>query len=217
MSEHRIELLSHGVFASGVIRNPSPATLYEDAVRFDEGLVASGGAIIAKSGAKTGRCPKDKRIVETPESSGDIWWGPVNIRLLPRSFRICRKRAQDYLARAPRLYVIDGFAGWDSQYRLKVRVVCSRPYHALFMHNMLIRPTIRELNDFGEPDYTIYNAGSFPADPEVEGITSETSVALDFESRELVILGTQYEEGRLHYYALSNAQARRAIDALLGE
>jgi transcriptional regulator of heat shock response len=51
-----------------------------------------------------------------------------------------------------------------------------------------IRPTIRELNDFGEPDYTIYNAGSFPADPEVEGITSETSVALDFESRALVIL-----------------------------
>ena len=29
------------------------------------------------------------------------------------------------------------------------RGVCARPYHALFMHNMLIRPTEEELRDFG--------------------------------------------------------------------
>ena len=192
MAEHRIELLEHGVFATGVVRNPAPAVLYEDAVKFDAGAIASSGAIIAKSGAKTGRCPKDKRLVATPAVEGDVWWGPVNIRLSPQSFRMCKKRAVDYLAREPRLYIIDGFAGWDPQHRIKVRIICSRPYHALFMGNMLIRPTTRELNDFGTPDYTIYNAGSFPADPEVEGISSETSVALNFESREMVILGTQY-------------------------
>ena len=192
MSEHRIELLSHGVFATGVLRNPAPASLYEDAIRLDDCYVASSGAIIAKSGPKTGRSPKDKRIVESPASQGDVWWGSVNMPLSPRSFRICRKRAQDYLTRAPRIYVVDGFAGWDPQHRLKIRVVCSRPYHALFMHNMLIRPTSRELAGFGEPDYTIYNAGSFPADPEVDGISSATCVALDLDSHELVILGTEY-------------------------
>ena len=45
------------------------------------------------------------------------------------------------------------------QARLKVHVVCARPYHALFMHNMLIRPTDAELETFGEPDMVIYNAG----------------------------------------------------------
>jgi len=192
MAEHRIELLEHGVFASGVIRNPSPAALYEDAVRFDEGMITASGAINAKSGAKTGRSPRDKRIVESEAETKDVWWGPVNIPLSAHSFRINRKRAVDYLARAQRIYVIDGFAGWDPAHRLKFRVVCSRPYHALFMHNMLIRPTARELAEFGSPDYTIYNAGSFPADPEVDGLTSDTSVALNFDSRELVILGTQY-------------------------
>lgn len=39
------------------------------------------------------------------------------------------------------LYVVDGYAGWSEEYRLKCRIVCSRPYHALFMKNMLIRPT----------------------------------------------------------------------------
>jgi phosphoenolpyruvate carboxykinase (ATP) len=192
MADHRIELLEHGVFATGVFRNLPPAALYEDAVRHDEGQLAASGAIVALSGPKTGRCPKDKRIVQSPESQSDVWWGPVNIPLSDRAFRICRKRAQDYLARCPRIYVIDGYAGWDPAYRLKVRVVCSRPYHALFMQNMLLRPPAHELPEFGQPDYTIYNAGAFPADPEVEGITSEVSVALDFASRELVILGTQY-------------------------
>ncbi len=49
------------------------------------------------------------------------------------------------------------------QCRYKIRVVCGRPYHALFMHNMLIRPTEEELASFGKPDFTIYNAGGFPA------------------------------------------------------
>jgi phosphoenolpyruvate carboxykinase (ATP) len=39
------------------------------------------------------------------------------------------------------LYVVDGYASWDKEYRTKIRVVCTRAYHALFMHNMLIRPT----------------------------------------------------------------------------
>lgn len=45
------------------------------------------------------------------------------------------------------------------QARLKVRVVCSRAYHALFMRNMMIRPSDEELQDYGEPDFYIYNAG----------------------------------------------------------
>jgi len=192
MSEHRIELLTHGIFASGVVRNPVPAILYEDAIRTADGELATGGAIIARSGAKTGRSPKDKRLAKGENSKLDVWWGSVNIPLSERSFRICRQRATDYLARCPKLYVIDGFAGWDPQYRVKVRVVCSRPYHALFMRNMLIRPKAGELADFEQPDYTIYNAGAFPADPEVEGLTSQTCVALSFDSRELVILGTDY-------------------------
>jgi phosphoenolpyruvate carboxykinase (ATP) len=60
------------------------------------------------------------------------------------------------------------------------------------MHNMLIRPTEAELKDFGEPDYTIYNAGCFPANRATEGMTSATSVSLNFASGEVVVLGTEY-------------------------
>ena len=192
MPSHRIDLLEYGIFARGVLRNPSRAILYEDAVRHDEGVITSAGAIVARSHAKTGRSPKDKRLVDEPGSTNDIWWGPVNIQLSPQSFRINRKRAIDYLSTCPRIYVIDGFAGWDPQHRIKVRVICSRPYHALFMQNMLMRPSEEELAAFGQPDYVIFNAGAFPADEEVPGINSETSVGLNFASGEFVILGTEY-------------------------
>lgn len=56
---------------------------------------------------------------------------------------------------------------------------------------MLIRPSKEELDHF-HPDYTIYNAGTFPANRYTAGMTSATSVAINFSAREMVILGTEY-------------------------
>jgi phosphoenolpyruvate carboxykinase (ATP) len=147
---------------------------------------------VAYSGAKTGRSPKDKHVVRSPESEKDIWWGPVNIPIDHRSFEINRRRAKDFLNTRNRLYCLDGYAGWDPEHRAKIRVICARPYHALFMANMLIRPPKKELAHFGKPDYVIYNAGQFPANPHTAGVTSRTSIDLCFEDREMVILGTEY-------------------------
>jgi len=186
-------LEAYGITVQTVIRNAVPAQLYEEALLYDEGAaIASSGALMLRSGKKTGRSPGDKRVVCLPETENDIWWGDVNIRLEERAYRINHERAIDYLNTQPRLYVMDGYAGWAPEHRLKVRIVCSRPYHALFMNNMLIRPTEEELKDFGEPDFIVYNAGAFPANRLTSGMTSSTSVDVCFERKEMVILGTMY-------------------------
>ncbi|MBX6315739.1 MAG: phosphoenolpyruvate carboxykinase (ATP), partial [Isosphaeraceae bacterium] len=186
-------LADHGITVEKVLRNPDPSRLYEEAIRYDpRACIAGSGALVAYSGAKTGRSPKDKRIVRHPQSEQEIWWGPVNVPLEHHSFAINRERAQDWLNTREQLYCIDAFAGWDPKYRIKVRVICARPYHALFMHIMLIRPSRQELAAFGQPDYVIYNAGQFPANRLTPGMTSKTSIDLSFEDRELVILGTEY-------------------------
>ena len=187
-----INLIDYEIRADSVYRNIAPAELYEHAVLRDESMITSSGAIATHSGEKTGRSPRDKRIVEHSESRDDIWWGSVNMRISPESFRINRRRAIDYLNGCNHIYVLDGYAGWDLTYRLKVRVICSRPYHALFMHNMLIRPSRDELAMFDKPDFVIFNAGSVPADSSLEDVASNTNVSLNFESGEVVILGTQY-------------------------
>ncbi|HMP78942.1 MAG TPA: phosphoenolpyruvate carboxykinase (ATP), partial [Pirellulaceae bacterium] len=122
----------------------------------------------------------------------DVWWGDVNIPFSETSFDLLRNQAVEVLDRAERLYVVDGFAGWAPEHRLKIRIVCTRAYHALFMHNMLIRPTISELVSFGRPDFVVFNAGVAPADRSIPGVSSDTCVALNFDSGEFVIFGTQY-------------------------
>lgn len=190
-----MEYLSHetGVDKSRFRRNSSTASLYEEALRYENGtIITSTGALSCISGHKTGRSPKDKRVVKNPESSKDIWWGPVNIPMEQHIFDVNRERAVDFLRICKRVYVFDGYAGWDRKHRKKIRVISARAYHCLFMQNMLIRPTEEELGDFGEVDFTILNAGEFPANRFTSGMTSATSVCLDFEQKEMVILGTLY-------------------------
>ncbi len=188
------DLSGHGISVSDVRRNPPPAVMYEDALGGidPETQIAANGALVAYSGDKTGRSPKDKHVVRGAETEGDVWWGPVNFPLEHDSFVQNRTLAREYLNDREVLYCIDGFAGWDPARRLKVRVICARPYHALFMHNMLIRPTPQELAEFGEPDFVIYNAGRQPADDSVVGVTSNCSIDLSFEDGEIVILGSEY-------------------------
>ena len=81
-----------------VLRNASPATLYEEALTNETGSgITSTGALAVISGAKTGRSPDDKRIVNHPDSTENIWWGDVNIKLDEHTFLVNRDRAVDYL------------------------------------------------------------------------------------------------------------------------
>src|SRR5690349_21962257 len=177
-------LKEHGLRVTEVHRNLPPSALYEHAIRYEkDASIAENGALVAYSGVKTGRSPKDKRVVKHPSSEKDVWWGPVNVPCDEHTFQINRQRALDYLNTCPRLYCFDGFAGWDPKYRLKVRVICSRPYHALFMHTMLIRPTRDELATFGAPDFVIYNAGAFPANRQTSGKSEERRVGKECRLR----------------------------------
>merc|ERR1719393_1232011 len=113
----------------------SPAgVLYDQALRYEKGsMIVSSGALAVQSGKKTGRSPLDKRVVEEESSVDDIWWGKVNVKLDYKSFLTNRERAVDYLNTRTRIYVVDGWGGWEPAYRVPVRVITSRAYHALFM------------------------------------------------------------------------------------
>lgn len=191
--DNTFDLGMHGIRVKRVHRNRSVPELYELGVLSEpDTAVTAEGALAARSAEKTGRSPNDKRIVDEPSSSADVWWGSVNIKASQHVWDVNKKRALDYLNTKEELYVVDGYANWDPKYRVRVRVICARAYHALFMHNMLIRPTEAEARTFGEPDFVIYNAGQFPANTFTECITSETSVQVNFGRNEMIILGTQY-------------------------
>lgn len=178
-----------------VLYNLSPGELYEQAIKYEKGsFITATGALATLSGAKTGRSPRDKRIVKDEAAAQELWWGKgsPNIEMDEHTFLTNRERAVDYLNSLDKVFVNDQFLNWDPENRIKVRIISARAYHSLFMHNMCIRPTEEELESFGTPDFTIYNAGKFPCNRYTHYMTSSTSVDINLGRREMVILGTQY-------------------------
>ncbi len=94
-----------------IVRNAAAPVYYEAALQNEKGSsLTSTGALAVRSGAKTGRSPKDKRVVAEPTSEANVWWGPVNIKMSESSFMVNRERAIDYLNTRDRLFVVDACA-----------------------------------------------------------------------------------------------------------
>jgi ATP-dependent phosphoenolpyruvate carboxykinase len=82
-----LDISQYGITGPVILSNLSAAALYEEAIRYDRGTcISSAGALIAYSGSKTGRSPKDKRIVKQKLSEDEIlipensWKDPVEYR-----------------------------------------------------------------------------------------------------------------------------------------
>ena len=90
------------------------------------------------------------------------------------------------------VYIFDGFAGADKKYTRKFRVVNELASQNLFIHQLLIRPSLEELESFGSADFTIIVAPGYKCDPERFGINSEAAIMIDYEAHEAIIAGSQY-------------------------
>ena len=77
--------------------NLTTADLAERAVIRGEGKFASNGAIVVETGARTGRSPKDRFIVDEPSTSESIDWGNVNLPITPEVFEHLWDRVQVHL------------------------------------------------------------------------------------------------------------------------
>ena len=64
-------------------------------------------------------------------------------------------------------------------------------FQNLFIHQLLIRPEQDELDEF-VPNYTVYAVPGFKCDPEVDGVNSEAAIIINYETKEVLIAGSQY-------------------------
>ncbi len=175
--------------AAKVYFNPSVDEIVEHALSGEKAVLASNGALVCKSGKYTGRTPKDKHTVREPSSEANIWWENNNA-MDQQTFEHIRSKIQNY-AVGKELYVIDTYGGADPKHRLKVRFIVERPYHALFIKQLLIRPTAEELKDF-TPDWTVVDMGKLKMDPAADGTKGDAVVAIHMAEKQVLIAGTEY-------------------------
>ena len=176
-----------------VHRNLSVEELIKETVANGEGIIGSRGATIVDTGKYTGRSPKDKYIVNEPSSTENIWWGEVNQKLDETIFdELYNKIINYYNTDESKTYLFDGFAGFDPNHSINVRILAKRAWQAHFVNNMFIRPKVEELEGFN-PDFTIINASSvFNEDFKKHGMNSETFIIFHMEKRIAIIGGTEY-------------------------
>src|SRR5487761_1313319 len=170
-------------------RNLSPAALYEHAIKRDEAVIVSPGALTAETGHHTGRSPKDKFFVKEPTSQEAIWW-VANQPIAPDKFDGLLRRVDEYCD-SHEVFTQDVFACADARYRLRVRVVSEYAWHSLFARNLFIRPNADELLNF-EPDLAVISVPSVKADPKRDGTKSETFILVNLARRIVIIGGTEY-------------------------
>ena len=185
-------LAEQGIETSGTEHwNLSTAGLYEQAICRGEARLAEHGPIVAATGKHTGRSPNDRFLVREPESAEDIWWGKVNVAFEPARFETLRQDIFDYL-RDKDLFVFNGYAGADSNYRLNVRVVSELAWHNLFARNMFVRESDGSRLEAFEPQFTVVGAPGFKADPARHGTNSPTAIVVNFAERLVLIGGSEY-------------------------
>jgi phosphoenolpyruvate carboxykinase (ATP) len=190
--QHAAEALAGtGVYASRPVHsNQAAPALVAEALRRNEGRLSVDGAFMVETGVHTGRSVQDKFVVDEPSVSADIWWGKVNQRMEVERFNTIMHRVQAYL-QGQELFTQDLYAGADPAHRVRVRLVTTQAWNALFARNMFIRPAASELAGF-VPDYVILHAPMFHTDPAIDGVRSSTTIALSFEQKMIVIAGSEY-------------------------
>jgi phosphoenolpyruvate carboxykinase (ATP) len=188
-SHHRLE--NHGIRNPGLVAwNLGSAALIEEVLRRREGKLAENGAVVVRTGQRTGRSPKDKFIVKNEPSSRHIDWGDVNRSIAPEAFDRLYRHMTGYLQGAD-LYVQDCYAGAQPEHRMPIRVITEYAWHSLFARAMFIKADRETLADH-VPEFTVINAPKFHANPEDDHTDSEAFVIVNFERRLVIIGGTSY-------------------------
>lgn len=173
-----------------IYRNLPVPVLVEHALMRGEGRLATNGALCVETGKYTGRSPKDKFIVEESSSWVNIDWNKLNVPISEDKFQQLYRRVLSYI-QGRDLYIFDGYVGADPRYQFGVRVINEFAWQNLFVHQLFLRPTAAELEDY-KADFTVISLPGLQADPEVDGIHSEAFIILHLGRRLVLVGGTHY-------------------------
>ena len=172
--------------AQSVTWDADTPSLVTEALQRGEGELTADGALAVTTGVFTGRSVKDKFIVADELTADKVWWensaamNPAHFSALLEDMLLAlgdRKLHRQHLK-----------AGADLKHELRVTVFTETAWHALFIRNLLIRPSRPEPG----ADVTILHLPSFKADPARHGTRTETVIALDMSRKLVLIGGTAY-------------------------
>ncbi len=188
MAQHQKEVLSmQGSFQV----NLSIDELVNAALARNEGELASNGALVAKTGVRTGRSPKDRFIVRDAVTETTVDWNAINQALAPDVFDALWRKAEDYLNGLDTHFVSYLKVGQHENLGLSVKVVTELAWHNLFANVLFIRPKTRTSTDDAK-QWTVLSVPGLKLAGAADGVNSDAAVVLNFTEKRVLICGTYY-------------------------
>jgi phosphoenolpyruvate carboxykinase (ATP) len=188
-TQHALESL--GLVNLGDVHwNLSMPRLVEEAIARGEAQLASNGGLVAYTGARTGRSPKDRFVVRDAVTEEVVDWGAVNQAIDPDTVAALRQQMVAHL-QGRDVFVLDALVGADPTCTLPIRMISEYAWHNLFARQLFIRLNDDELLKHA-PEWTIISTPGFKPEPARDGVRSDAAVIIDFGRREVLICGTEY-------------------------
>jgi phosphoenolpyruvate carboxykinase (ATP) len=167
----------------------SSEELIVEALRNNEGIIASNGAFSTTTGERTGRSPNDRFIVQEATTSDLIDWGDINKPFESNKFDLLWDKVEIYLTKKNR-YVSHLHVGSHEDHYLPIKVTTETAWHGLFARLIFVVPD--QYNPSNKQEWEILSASNYECIPEVDGTNSEGCVIINFAKRKVLLAGMKY-------------------------
>ena len=172
-----------------IYKNLTVEELISSALERNEGEISSNGALLVKTGKRTGRSPLDRFIVEDESTKDTVDWGEVNRPFDSQAFINLWEKVDAYLDERD-TFVSSLHVGEHLDYYVPVKIRTEWAWHNLFAKQMFIRP--EKFNPLDKDNWEIMSAPQFVCDPETDKTNSDGVVLLDFSRKKVLIAGMPY-------------------------